>query len=305
MVANKLHALKSINKLQMIFSFYRYLLTKIVIGITLLIANPVYAQVIVDSVNESNAKTLLPEKLINGGIALFKLDEEPESPPQWQGKSLLYFYHQSDQTWYAALGIPLDSDATISIISNGKTYSKSLQVIEYPKQFITIKNKRQVNPEQRDLTRIQSEYQQMRPIYQSYSQPLQHNSINMLRPVDGITSSPFGLKRFFNQQPRRPHSGLDIAAPEGTPIKSPSKGTVVLTGDFFFNGNSVFIDHGQGLISMMCHLYSIDVKQGQKLEAGDLIGTVGKTGRATGPHLHWTVSLNNNRIDPAILLEKR
>ena len=253
----------------------------------------------------SPVETLLPEKLINGGIALFQLDEKPLSPPQWQGKSLLYFYQPSNQQWYAALGIPLDSGPTISITSNGKSYSKSLAVKEYPKQYITIKNKRQVNPEQRDMSRIQAEYQQMRPIYQSYTPQLLHSTGKMLRPVDGVTSSPFGLKRFFNQQPRRPHSGLDIAAPEGTPIKSPSRGKVVLTGDFFFNGQSVFIDHGQGLISMMCHLSSIHVEQGQMLESGDLVGTVGKTGRATGPHLHWTVSLNNNRIDPAIFLEPR
>ena len=103
MVANKLHALKSIHKLHVICSFYRYQLAKMVIGIILLITNPVYAQVIVDTVDESHAKTLLPEKLINGGISLFKLDEDPESPPQRQGKPLLYFYHQTDQTLYALL----------------------------------------------------------------------------------------------------------------------------------------------------------------------------------------------------------
>ena len=126
----------------------------------------------------------------------------------------------------------------------------------------------------------------------------------MLKPVDGPYSSAFGLKRFFNGQARKPHSGIDIAAPEGAPIMSPADGTIALTGDFFFNGNSVFIDHGQGLISMMCHLSRIDVKEGDVVKQGDLLGAVGKTGRATGPHLHWTVSLNNARVNPKLLFKE-
>src|SRR5690606_10972710 len=121
-------------------------------------------------------------------------------------------------------------------------------------------------------------------------------------PLHGRESSAFGLRRFFNNEERNPHSGQDIAAPTGTPSVAPAPSTVVLTGEFFFNGNSVFIDHGQGLIRMLCHLHSIDVKEGSELQAGDVIGTVGATGRATGPHLHWTVSLNNARIDPRLLL---
>lgn len=251
--------------------------------------------------NLSKDNQIWPQNVINGGIAIVALEERPIQPPEWNGRPLLHFADPQGQ-WFAALGIPLDSGETISIQSNQKSYHIDLATKDYPEQYITIANKRQVNPQQRDLTRIQSEYQQMRPIYQSYTQTLYHPYGKMLRPVKGVTSSPFGLKRFFNKQPRSPHSGLDIAAPEGTPIQAPAAGKIVLTGDFFFNGNSVFIDHGQGLISMMCHLQRIDVKQGEQVAAGDLLGTVGKTGRATGPHLHWTVSLNNNRIDPTIFL---
>lgn len=140
----------------------------------------------------------------------------------------------------------------------------------------------------------------MDKVYTSFStaRPWQ----GMIWPVRGRESSAFGLRRFFNGEERNPHSGLDVAMPTGTPVVAPAPGKVVLTGDFFFNGNSVFIDHGQGLITMVCHLHNIGVTEGTEVQAGDQIGTIGATGRATGPHLHWTVSLNNARIDPRLLL---
>jgi murein DD-endopeptidase MepM/ murein hydrolase activator NlpD len=110
------------------------------------------------------------------------------------------------------------------------------------------------------------------------------------------------LKRFFNGEPRAPHSGLDFAVPTGTPVAAPADGKVILTGDYFFNGNTVFLDHGQGLISMYCHLSVIDVKTGDTLARGQVLGKVGATGRVTGAHLHWNVSLNDARVDPAIFI---
>jgi murein DD-endopeptidase MepM/ murein hydrolase activator NlpD len=112
----------------------------------------------------------------------------------------------------------------------------------------------------------------------------------------------FGLRRYFNDQPRQPHSGIDIAGPVGTPVTAPFAGIVANTGDYFFNGKTVFIDHGQGLISMFNHLSRITVKSGARVAAGEKIGEIGMTGRVTGPHLHWTVSLNNSRVDPMLFL---
>ena len=123
------------------------------------------------------------------------------------------------------------------------------------------------------------------------------------RPVNGgRLSSPFGLRRFFNGQERNPHSGLDFAVPSGTPIKAPAAGVVVLVGDYFFNGKTVFLDHGQGFVSMFCHMSAIDVKVGDEVPRGGGGGQGGATGAATGPHLHWNVSLNDARVDPAIFI---
>jgi murein DD-endopeptidase MepM/ murein hydrolase activator NlpD len=173
----------------------------------------------------------------------------------------------------------------------------------YQSQHITIKNKRMVNPEKRDMERIGREQRRIKKALASWNAH-SPETLRFLLPVEGPMSSPFGLRRFFNEQARKPHSGLDLAAAEGTPIKAPASGRIADTGDFFFNGNTVFIDHGQGLVTMYCHMSRIDVEPGQQVAAGEVIGAVGKTGRVTGAHLHWGVSLNDARVDPMLFLNE-
>ena len=150
------------------------------------------------------------------------------------------------------------------------------------------------------MKRIQEETKRSSDALRVFSQPIP--PWTLISPVPGVKSDSFGSRRFFNGQPRKPHSGMDIAAAKGTPIVSPAPGRVVEVGDFFFNGNTVFIDHGSGLVTMYCHLDRIDVKRGDELNSGERIGTVGATGRVTGPHLHWGVSLNGAMIDPDLML---
>ena len=251
------------------------------------------------------AEADLPHHAIPGGIVSITLDQSGATAPAvlFQNKSAMTIQNAQGE-WIAVIGVPLDQSSPIELAVNDKKISLPINDFPYEEQHIKIKEKRKVNPQKNDMTRISHEYNQMTPVYKSFNDGLANNWNSMLKPVDGPYSSAFGLKRFFNGQARKPHSGIDIAAPEGAPIKAPADGTIALTGDFFFNGNSVFIDHGQGLISMMCHMSRIDVKEGDVIKQGDLIGAVGKTGRATGPHLHWTVSLNNARVNPKLLLKK-
>ena len=205
--------------------------------------------------------------------------------------------------WVAVVGLPLSTKSgNHEIRVNGKGQNFKVQAKAYPEQHIKLKTRKHIDLSDADLKRHRGEKKKAQAAFKNYETALEPD-LAFLKPVSGPYSSPFGLKRFYNGEPRNPHSGLDIAAPTGTPIKSPAQGKVVLTGDFFFNGNVVYIDHGQGVVSMYCHMDRIDVKAGDAVNKGQPIGTVGATGRVTGPHLHWSVSLNNARIDPMLLLE--
>lgn len=252
--------------------------------------------------------TRLLNKPVPGGVAVVALANESSKPSvYYQGKPVLVL-HEDNKQWIAVVGIPLTAKAgTESIRVEGQqgSYRVNFSVTskKYRAQYIKLKNKQQVNPNQQNQQRIAKELKLQLAAYQQFSERVPSNVLFDL-PVDGRMSSPFGLRRFFNGEERNPHSGLDLAVPQGTPIKAPADGEIILIGDYFFNGKTIFIDHGQGLISMFCHLSAIDVKLGQQVKRGEVVGKVGATGRATGPHLHWNVSLNNARVDPAIFIGK-
>ncbi|BCG64441.1 MAG: hypothetical protein methR_P2219 [Methyloprofundus sp.] len=250
---------------------------------------------------------VLPQQLaVPGGIVNIELGYIVNPAPQvfFQEKRVLVL--ENDKKWYAIVGIPLKTTAGKHAIQVGAGKKRSniyfdVADKDYPAQYITLKNKRMVNPNPDDIKRITSE----RPaIYKALTtwteQPVDGLSFSL--PVDGRLSSPFGLKRFFNNQPKNPHSGLDIAARTGAPITAPSPGIVINTGSYYYNGNTVFLDHGQGLITGYFHMSKISVTTGQLVDSGTKLGEVGATGRVTGPHLHWNVYLNNTKVDPALFV---
>jgi len=246
---------------------------------------------------------------IPGGIAVIDFETNHANPKAFYNKVPLYVQHIKDQHYQVLVGIPLMEKLgkkTIKV-QDFSTRLFDFEVTEqsYSEQHITLKGKKKkyVNPNLAHMDRIKSERPVLSSARKVFSDKVLSNGL-FTRPVDGVTTSPFGLKRFYNGEARRPHTGLDYAGDIGTPIKAPADGKVILVGKFFFNGNAVFLDHGQGLISVYIHMNEHLVKQGQFVKQGDAIGTVGQTGRATGPHLHWGIYLNQTVVNPNLLLGK-
>ncbi|MFQ5355719.1 MAG: M23 family metallopeptidase [Mariprofundaceae bacterium] len=212
------------------------------------------------------------------------------------------------QTW---IGIDMETrPAKYQLTIRGKStdeknWQKKVEFVvkktDFPASYIKVKKKMAVF-DARALARIKADQIALKKTYsmQVDSDP-EIRLVHM--PVSGRISTRFGARRFVNGEPRSPHSGIDLAAPSGTPVLAPLSGRVLLAESMFLNGNAVAIGHGNGLVSVYTHLQKLAVQKGQWLKTGDHIGTVGQTGRATGPHLHWGVRYMNARINPLSLFE--
>ncbi|MGK0248507.1 MAG: murein DD-endopeptidase MepM/ murein hydrolase activator NlpD [Oleispira sp.] len=256
----------------------------------------------VASTAKQSAQFMLPQdSRVPGGLAVISLESSnTEKTVIFNGHKVWQLSDDNHNNW-AVIGIPLNQKAgEVNYTVDGKGYSFTIKDKAYKEQYLTVKRKHS-NPPADQIKRIQEESRLSKKAFTTFSNtPESKQYRGFLKPAQGPTSSPFGLKRFFNEQPRRPHSGIDIAAPKGADIIAPADGKIILTGNFFFNGNSLFIDHGQGLITLYCHMDVLEREQGDKVKAGEVIGKIGSTGRVTGPHLHWTVSLNNSRVEPLL-----
>lgn len=238
-----------------------------------------------------------------GGIAMVVVGDTEKAAPTVLLDEKPVLVMPKDGQWVAVVGIPLATEPgqlTVSVGDGEAAFDVASH--QYQEQRLTIKNKSQVNPDQAQLDRIWSERKKIDAALNNF-RDIPVGSVELATPVDGPRSSSFGLRRFFNDQPRSPHSGMDIAAATGVPILAPKSGVVTATGDYFFNGNTVIVDHGQGFVTMYCHMSEIAVVEGQSVAAGETLGAVGATGRVTGPHLHFGTYLNGTAVDPAIFLQ--
>ena len=250
------------------------------------------------------ARALPEDDRIPGGIAVIPLADMTRPEVYLEQQRVLVI--GSPGHWHAVAGLGLDmtpGEISLRVGNPGAARHIPLQVLphDYATEQISIQDQRKVEPLPEDLQRIGAETARMAATKAHWSD-VDAPPLDLRQPVAGTPSGNYGLRRVFNGQPRQPHGGMDIVAPRGTPVYAAAAGRVALVGNFFFNGNTVFIDHGQRLVTMYCHLDRVTVRTGEDVIAGAPIGAVGQTGRATGPHLHWGVYLNGAAVNPALLL---
>ena len=243
-----------------------------------------------------------------GGIAILAIAPTSQQKPVVTYKNNHVAVIKGNQNWLAIVGIPLDAKAGTHSVTvhtaDKKQHKKKFNVksYRYRTQRLTIPNKNKVNPNKKSLKRIEREFFLKKKLKKTFSNTPPF--LNSIKPVSGRDSGRFGSRRILNNQKRNPHSGMDIAAPRGKAVKSAEAGRILFVGDLFFTGKVIYVDHGSGLLSLYAHLSEINVKKGQLVKRGDIIGKVGKTGRVTGAHLHWSVYLNGYAIDPALFIQK-
>ena len=239
-----------------------------------------------------------------GGIVVVDVGPAGNGTPEVRFGDKPVLVTEAEGRWKAIVGVPLShAPGTLALTIGGEAVTVSIEAYGYEEQRLTIKNQSYVTPDQAQLDRIVGERRIIDAALSHY-RPTSVVDVLLETPVPGRRSSSFGLRRFYNDQPRSPHKGMDIAAPSGTRIVAPGAGVVTATGDFFFNGNTVIVDHGQGFVTMYCHLSDISVEEGDEITTGQVLGAVGATGRVTGPHLHFGTYLNGTAVDPAILLSE-
>jgi murein DD-endopeptidase MepM/ murein hydrolase activator NlpD len=261
----------------------------------------------------SHDGTLPRASQVPGGVAELRIagdTADAATPPlvSYEGKRVMV--RRSAGQWLAIVGIPLSAqtgEARLSIQGAADAPAQPLNFSIAPKQYqeqrLTVPpSKVDLSPE--DNARAERETEHVHALLATFDRQAPA-SLQLLPPIRGVRTSSFGRRRVFNNEPRAPHSGMDIAAATGTAVHAAAEGSVIDTGEYFFSGNTVMIDHGDGLITFYCHLSAIGVKPGDAVHRGDIIGEVGATGRVTGPHLHFGVALNGQFVDPALFLPSK
>lgn len=251
---------------------------------------------------------LTPSAIGQGEVGLLSIQTKAEAKPEviWRGKEITILPDTQNETWTGFIGADLTTSPgryTLQISLNNNAHLRSISVFSKDhgiRQFTVPKEMEALDPP--TLKRVQEEARQMRELFLVSDEHTLWWG-RWIRPVAGRIVSPFGARTFINELERSPHSGVDLKAAEGIPIKASNRGRVVLVADHFFGGRSIVIDHGGGIQSMYFHLSRVSVQVGQVVEKRDLIGLAGSSGRSTGPHLHFGIRLNGERVNPLDLIE--
>ncbi len=247
-----------------------------------------------------------------GGVAIVELGAAALRPSAtFDGRRVMVLSKpERPGFWTAVVGIGLAADPkrrhTLSVFAGdgpAREIALALEPKRYAEQRLTVP-RRHVDLSPQDLMRYERERIHLADVSSRFTASHEPATLLLASPAEGTRSSSFGLRRIFNGEKRNPHSGMDIAAPAGTPVVAAAAGAVADTGDYFFNGNTVIVDHGQGFLTLYCHLSEIETTVGAIVDAGVQIGRVGATGRVTGAHLHFSVYLNATPVDPALFLAR-
>lgn len=263
---------------------------------------------------ESRVQTVVFDRAVQPGEVV-RLDVTCDCQPKGAtatvfGQDVPLFPMRDGDAWRGLIGIDLDiSPGTYPIavvvdrvVQPPVTTTRDLAVItkRFPIRRLRVPA-RFVNPPESAIERIQDEAHRLQTLFQTVTWPRQwHRAFQA--PARAQTTGSFGTRSVFNGQPRNPHSGVDFRSKTGTPVAAPATGVVTAAESLFFTGNTLVIDHGLGLYSLLAHLSKFAVKAGDRVRRGQIVGFVGATGRVTGPHLHWSVRLNGARVDPLSLI---
>lgn len=280
-------------------------------GLQALLVTAMVIGIMPHGVSASSPDVAFSSKTIGqGDLCLIQVRVEKGEVPHvtWR-KRKIYLVPNGEKTlWYGLLGADLkaqkgDFKVVVNVRPEGTEGHFNMEILERPYgvRRLTLP-KKMVDLDKKTLERARRESRAMKALWKATpTAPLWRGGF--IRPVPGVAVGPFGRSSIINNQPRAPHSGVDLRGERGTPVAATNHGKVVLTGDHFFTGLTVVIDHGGGIQSMYFHLDKILVNKGDMVDKGQVIGQVGSTGRSSGPHLHWGIRLNGDRVDPLRLTE--
>lgn len=257
-----------------------------------------------------HAGALPHESRVPGGVALLRVGDATEPRPAVSRDGVPVWVSRQATQWVAAVGLPLSlqpGEQQVDVRSAdgaARTITFTVKPKRYPVQHVTLRDQAMVEPPADVMARIERESAHLKVVRSQWRETAATDAA-FVQPARGRLSGRFGGSRVLNGKPRAPHAGLDVAVMTGTAVLAPADGVILDIGDYYFCGKTMFIDHGNGLLSLFCHLSEWDAKVGDSVRKGQAVARSGATGRASGPHLHWSVYLNGTSVEPELFLPAR